>query len=356
MTASRVLRSAFNGRARFFVTALCAAAATAVGLAGESHAADFKGHTVTIAIGSGTGGGYDVYGRLAGRHLGKHLPGNPAVVPKNMPGAGGVVAANWVYNVAPKDGSALGIFQAGTAFEPLFGNTQTKFDPLKFTWLISLNRISNIGVFWHESPIHTVDDLFKGEVLVGSSAGGNSSTQVFPNLLNNLIGTKFKVITGYSGTGETSLAMERGEVHGIVGTDWSSLKASKPDWLRDKKARVVLQIALASHPELKDVPVIVDRITDPESRQVMELLLARQEYGRSYAAPPGIPADVAAALRQGFAEMAKDPAMLAEAGKMGAEIEVGSHEQILALLDKTFGAPKPLVERAINEFKRAGGQ
>jgi tripartite-type tricarboxylate transporter receptor subunit TctC len=353
MTAFSALRLVGRGRTCFLATALCVVVA---GFAGESHAADFKGHTITIAIGSGTGGGYDAYGRLAGRHLGKHLPGNPAVVPKNMPGAGGVVAANWVYNVAPKDGTALGIFQAGTAFEPLFGNTQTKFDPLKFTWLISLNRISNIGVFWHESPIKTIDDLFQGEVLVGSTAGGNSSTQVFPNLLNNLIGTKFKVILGYTGTGETTIAMERGEVYGIVGTDWSSLKASKPDWLRDKKARVVLQIALASHPELKDVPVIVDRIQDPESRQVMELLLARQEYGRSYAAPPDIPADVAAALRQGFIEMAKDPAMLSEADKMGAEIEVGTHDQIMALLDKTFGAPKPLVEHAIHEFKRAGGQ
>ena len=323
---------------------------------GETRAADFKGQTLTIAIASGTGGGYDAYGRLAARHLPRHLSGNPAVVPKNMPGAGGVVTANWLYNVAPKDGTAMAIFQAGTAFEPLFGNTQAKFDATKFSWLISLNRLANIGIFWHESPVRTVDDLFKGEVLVGSSGGGNASTQVFPVLLNNLIGTKFKVIAGYSGTGETGLAMERGEVHGIVGTEWSSLKASRPDWIRDNKVRVVIQIALAPHPELKDVPSVVSLIKDDDSRQVMELLLARQEYGRPFAAPPEVPADVLSALRQGYASMAKDKDFLADADKLRAEIDVGTPEQILALFTKTYGAPKPLVERAIQEFQRAGGQ
>lgn len=323
--------------------------------AADARAADFKGQTITIAIGSGTGGGYDAYGRLAARHLPRHLPGNPAVVPKNMPGAGGVVSANWIYNVAPKDGTALGIFQAGAPYEPLFGNTQAKFDPTKFTWLISLNRLANIGIFWHESPVRTIEDLFKAEVLVGSSGGGNASTQVFPVLLNNLIETKFKVIAGYTGTGETNLAMERGEVQGIVGTEWSSLKASKPDWIRDNKVRVVFQISLSSHPDLKQVPSIVDHIKDAESRQVVELLLARQEFGRAFTAPPGVPADIAAALRKGFADIAVDPALLADANKMGAEIEVGTHDQILALLNKTYNAPKPLVERAIAEFKRAGG-
>ena len=322
----------------------------------DSRAADFKGQTITIAIGSGTGGGYDAYGRLASRHLPKHLPGNPAVVPKNMPGAGGVVSANWLYNVAPKDGTGIGIFQAGAPYEPLFGNTQAKYDPTKFTWLISLNRLANIGIFWHESPVRTIEDLFKGEVLVGSSGGGNASTQVYPILLNNLIDTKFKVIAGYTGTGETNLAMERGEVYGIIGTEWSSLKASKPDWIRDNKIRVVLQFSLSSHPDLKHVPSIVDHVKDPDSRRVVELLLARQEYGRAFAAPPGLSADIAAALRKGFADIALDPALLADAGKMGAEIEVGTHEQILALLDKTFNAPKPLVDRAIAEFKRAGGE
>jgi tripartite-type tricarboxylate transporter receptor subunit TctC len=334
---------------------LAFAAATLLAQFSEARAADFKGQTLTIAIASGTGGGYDAYGRLAARHLPKHLAGNPAVVPKNMPGAGGVVTANWLYNVAPKDGTAMAIFQAGTAFEPLFGNRQAKFDPTKFNWLISLNRLANIGIFWHDSPVHTVDDLFKGEVLVGSSGGGNASTQVFPVLLNNLIGTKFKVIAGYSGTGETGIAMERGEVHGIVGTEWSSLKASRPDWIRDKKVRVVIQISLAPHPELKDVPSVINLIKDNDSRQVMELLLARQEYGRPFAAPPGAPADVITALRAGFARMAEDKDFLADANKLRAEIDTGTPEQILALLNKTYGAPKPLVERAVHEFQRAGG-
>ena len=350
MTGSR---ASFGLRTLSIVTVL---AAILLAPGGEARAADFKGQTLTIAIASGTGGGYDAYGRLAARHLPKHLAGNPAVVPKNMPGAGGVVTANWLYNVAPKDGTAMAIFQAGTAFEPLFGNSQAKFDPTKFNWLISLNRLANIGIFWHESPVRTLDDLFKGEVLVGSSGGGNASTQVFPILLNNLIGTKFKVIAGYSGTGETGIAMERGEVYGIVGTEWSSLKASRPDWIRDNKVRVLIQIALAPHPELKDVPSVVSLIKDEDSRQVMELLLARQEYGRPFAAPPGTSADALAVLRQGYAEMAKDKDFLVDAEKLRAEIDVGTPEQILALFNKTYGAPKPLVDRAIHEFQRAGGQ
>lgn len=353
MTASRVVRVVFGSPAVSFVAALYGAVAASTV---DVRAADFKGASITIAIGSGTGGGYDAYGRLAGRHLGKYLPGNPAMVPKNMPGAGGVVSANWVYNVAPKDGTAIGIFQAGTAFEPLFGNTQAKFDAQKFNWLASLNSLANIGIFWHESPVRTVDDLFKGEVLVGSSGGGNASTQVFPILLNNLIGTKFKVIAGYTGTGETNIAMERGEVYGIVGTEWSSLKANKSDWIRDKKVRVVIQIGLQSHPELKQVPSVVELIKDPESRHVMELLLARQTYGRAFAAPPGVPADVTAAFRKAFAAMAKDDGFLADAQKIRAEINYATGDEILALLEKTYGAPKPLVARAINEFKRAGGQ
>ena len=317
--------------------------------------AEFKASTVSVSIASGTGGGYDTYGRLAARHLGKYLPGNPAMVPRNQPGAGGVVLANAMYNVAPKDGSAIAILQAGTPFEPLFGNQQAKFDPQKFNWLISLNKLVNIGVFWHTTRIKTMNDLLTGQVLVGSSGGGNASTEVYPNLLNNLAGTKFKVISGYSGTGETGLAMERGEVEGIVGTELSSLRATRPDWIRDKKVRIVIQIALTKSAELPDVPSVVDLIKDEEGRQVVELLLARQEHGRVFLAPPGVPADVVATLRDAFMKMAKDPALLADAEKLHADIVVNSGDEVSALITKTYAAPKPLVERAIAEFKKAGG-
>ena len=327
----------------------------AVCLGATDAAAEFKVSTITVSIASGTGGGYDTYGRLAARNLGKHLPGNPALVAKNQPGAGGIVLANAMYNVAPKDGSALAILQAGTPFEPLFGNAQAKFDPQKFNWLISLNKLVNIGVFWHTSRVKTMNDLLTGEVIVGSSGGGNASTEVYPNLLNNLAGTKFKVIAGYKGTGDTALAMERGEVEGIVGWELSSLRANKPDWIRDKKANIVIQVALGRAADLPDAPSVIELIKNDDDKRVVELLLARQEHGRVFLAPPGVPADVVATLRQGFQAMAKDKAFLADAAKLHADIVVNSGEEVAALIDKTYSAPKPLVDRAMAEFKKAGG-
>jgi tripartite-type tricarboxylate transporter receptor subunit TctC len=317
--------------------------------------AEFKISTITVSIASGTGGGYDTYGRLAARHLGRHLPGNPALVAKNQPGAGGVVLANAMYNVAPKDGSALAILQAGTPFEPLFGNAQAKFDPQKFNWLISLNKLVNIGVFWRTSRVKTMGDLLTGEVIVGSSGGGNASTEVYPHLLNNLAGTKFKVIAGYKGTGDTALAMERGEVEGIVGWELSSLRANKPDWLRDKKANIVIQVDLTRSADIPDVPSVIELIKNDDDRRVVELLLARQEHGRVFLAPPGTPADTVATLRKGFMAMATDKTFLDDAKKLHADIVVNSGEDVEALIKKTYSAPKPLVDRAVAEFKKAGG-
>jgi tripartite-type tricarboxylate transporter receptor subunit TctC len=174
-----------------------ALAFAALVLNANTASAEFKATSLTLYMPSGIGGGYDTYGRLAARHLGRFLPGNPTIIPKNMPGAGGVVLANYMFNVAPKDGSAVALVQGGTPFEPLFGNAQAKYDVTKFNWLISLNRLVSIGIFWHTTRIRTPADLFKGEVLVGSSGGGDSSTQIMPTLLNRLAGTKFKVITGY---------------------------------------------------------------------------------------------------------------------------------------------------------------
>lgn len=317
--------------------------------------AEFKAPTVTLSIASGAGGGYDTYGRLAARHVGRFLPGNPATVPKNQPGAGGIVLANAIYNVAPKDGSAIAILQSGTPFEPLFGNTQAKYDSLQFNWLISLNQAVNIGIFWHESSVKTVEDFLTGEVLLGSSGGGNVTTEVFPNLLNSLAGTKFKVISGYKGTAETGLAMERGEVSGIIGAELSSIRATRADWIRENKIRIVVQVVLSKSPELPDVPSAVDLIKDDEGKRVFELLLARQEYGRPFVAPPGLPADIVATLRQAFLAMAKDPVFLADAEKLRADIVIGNGQDIEALVRKTYASPKPLLERAIAELKKAGG-
>ncbi len=332
----------------FAVAALCLSVTTA--------AAQFKASSVAVYIPAGIGGGYDAYARLASRHLGRFLPGNPAIVPRNMPGAGGVIVANYLYTVAPKDGSAIALFMAGAPFEPLFGNVQAKYDPLQFNWIMSLNRLVNIGIFWHEAPVRTMQDFFKQEVLVGSSGGGDSSTEVYPNLLNLLAGTRFKVVAGYKGNGESMLAMERNEVHGIVGTELSSLRATRPDWIRDKKVRIVVQINLSKSDDLLDVPSGLDLVKDAEGRKVFELLLARQEYGRPFALPPGTPPDIVATFRQAFAAMAKDEAFLKDAAKMRADIDLGSGDAVAGLYAKTYGSPRPLVERAVATLRRASGK
>ena len=315
--------------------------------------AQSKAASVSVYIPSGIGGGYDAYGRLAARHLGRFLPGNPAVVPKNMTGAGGVVAANYLYNVAPRDGSAIALFMAGAPFEPLFGNAQAKFDPLKLNWLISLNRLVNIAIFWHESPVHTPADFFRDQVLIGSSGGGDSSTEVYARLLNNLVGTRFKIIAGYTGNGDVMLAMERGEVWGIVGTELSSLRATRPDWIRDGKVRIVAQIGLTNSPDIPGVPQGLDLIKDPDGHRVFEILLARQENGRPFALPPETPPEVVATFRQAFAAMAKDPAFLADANNLRADIVTASGGEIAALIAKTYASPRELIERATAEFKKA---
>jgi tripartite-type tricarboxylate transporter receptor subunit TctC len=319
-------------------------------------AAQFKAASVTLSIPAGIGAGYDMYGRLVARHLGRFLPGNPAIVPRNQPGAGGVVVGNYLYNNAAKDGSAIALFMAGSLFEPLFGNSQARYDPAKINWLISLNRLVNIGIFWHTAPIKSTDDFFQSEVVLASSGGGDSSTEVIPKLLNNLAGTRFKVIAGYSGNGEGMLAMERGEVEGIVGTELSSLRATRPEWLRDGTVRIMLQIVLTRSPDLPDVPSALELIKDPDGRKVFELLLARQENGRPFALPPGTPPEIVATYRQAFTAMAKDPAFLQEAASLKADIIVTNGEEIAALLATTYATPKPLLDRAIAELKKAGGK
>ena len=320
--------------------------------AGEG-AAQFKVPSVSVYIPSGIGGGYDAYARLASRHLGRFLPGNPAhgaeEHDRRRRHRGGQLPLQRRAEGRQRDR----LFMAGAPFEPLFGNTQAKFDPLKFNWLISLNRLVNIAIFWHESPVRTPADFFKEQVPIGSSGGGDSSTEVYARLLNNMAGTKFKIIVGYTGNGEVMLAMERREVWGIVGTELSSLRATRPDWIRDGKARIVAQIGLTNSPDIPDVPQGLDLIKDADGRKVFEILLARQENGRPFALPPGTPADIVATFRQAFAAMAKDPAFLADARNLRADIVTATGEEIAALIAKTYASPRALVERATAEFKKA---
>jgi tripartite-type tricarboxylate transporter receptor subunit TctC len=309
--------------------------------------------TVTIVIGSEPGGGYDAYGRLAARHLGRFLPGEPSVVPRNMPGAAGVTETNWLYNQAPRDGTAIGITQNGNPYEELFGNKNAHFDPRKFNYIVSLNRFVDLALVKSDTPFMTAKDAFEKQIIVGGIQ--NSDPGIMPELCNLLAGTKFKIINGYNSTTEIFLAIDRGEVQGLVGIAYDSLKATKPDWITENKARILMQVGLERHPELPDIPTVMEFIKSPEDRAAAELILMRLSASRPFVAPPGVPAPVVKELRDAFAKMAKDPDFLADAKKIHAEVAVTTGDEMAAILDKAYKTPKPIIQRAAETLKKAGG-
>jgi tripartite-type tricarboxylate transporter receptor subunit TctC len=308
----------------------------------------YAGRQVTLIIGSAPGGGYDVYARAVARHMGKYIPGNPSIIVQNMDGAGSRRAGNYIYSAVPKDGSVFGGTFPGAIVEPLLGDPNSvRFDPRKFEYIGSASQEVSTCITWHASPIKSFEDAFAREVLVGASASGGSSRD-YPTVYNNLLGTKFKIITGYSGTAAITLAVEQGEVQGICGYNWTSLQTQKPDWIRDKKVNILAQVAIDPHPELDalGVPVIWKFVKTEEQKKVLELFLAQQVFGRPYMAPPGIPADRLAALRAAFMKTAADPEFLAEAKRLNIEISAVSGEQVQKLVDKMFATPQEFVARA----------
>jgi tripartite-type tricarboxylate transporter receptor subunit TctC len=319
--------------------------AMALGDPASAQKIDLSGQKVTLAIATPSGGGYDLYARLVARFLGAYLPGNPTIVPTNMPGAGSLIAANWLYNVAPKDGTAIAIMPSATAFENLLGNAGARFDARKFNWLVSLNDYTAVAVVWHEAPFHSAADLLTRELLVGSNAPA-SDTTVWPLLLNALIGTKTKPVKGYPGTAGIALAMERGEVQGMIGDDWASIKANKADWLREQKIRILLQLTAARHPDLPDVPLAGELAKDEESSRVLQLFVARQTYGRPFLAPPGTSESVVALYRDAFQKIVKDPEFLREAAQAQLIIKVASGDEMSKLVERIYDNPRPVIEHA----------
>jgi tripartite-type tricarboxylate transporter receptor subunit TctC len=289
----------------------------------DAHAqsvADFyRGKNVELLIGYSGGGGYDVYARLLARHIGRHIPGNPTVVPRNMPGAGSLVLANWLYNVAPKDGTAFGMIGRGTPFDPMLGIDAAKFDPTKYLWLGSMNNEVSVCVSWHTSGITKYEQLLKQELVVGGT-GPSADTDQFPRITNSVLGTKFRIISGYPGGNDISLAMERGEVGGRCGWSWSSVVSTRMNWFKEKKVHVLMQLALEKHEDLPNVPLVVDLAKTDEQRTILRLIFARQALGRPLLGPPSVPAGRAAALQKAFMDTMKDKTFLAEAEKAQLEI------------------------------------
>ena len=312
-------------------------------------AADFyKGKTLEVYVGYGPGGGYDQYGRLLARHIGKHLPGNPDTVVRNMPGAGSAKLATYLHDVAPKNGLHIGIIASTVAFDPLLGadgnDASVKFDPRDLVWLGSLDAFTPIGVAWHTSGIKSIEDAKKREVILGSSGAGDSSA-VYPKLLNGMIGTKFKVLAGYQGSNDITLAMERGELPAFVGWYWYGLKTTKGNWLRDETANLFLQIGPERDPEMEGVPWVMDILTNEADKQVFRAVLANLAFSRPFVAPPGVPEDRLAALAKAIEETARDPDFLSEAQKQSMSVKYYPRDKIAALLKDVYATPPNVIAK-----------
>jgi tripartite-type tricarboxylate transporter receptor subunit TctC len=304
----------------------------------------YNGKEMTMIVASNAGGGYDTYARALARHMADHIPGRPVIVPKNMPGAGGLVGASALYHDAAPDGLTFAALTNGIALDPLFKKFPGRFDALKFAWLGSIGRLMNVCVTWHNSPVKTIQQAMQHQVVV-SASGATSNSVMMPKILNALLGTKFKVVTGYADP-EVTLAMERGEVEGVCGLSYSTLKATRPEWFRDHKINIILQIGMEKFPDLPNVPSAIDLIHDPALRPVLNLILTRQEMGRPFALPPGVPAERVALLQRAFDETMKDPAFLSEAKRLQMEVDPLTGPAVAALVKKAYSAPRAVIARA----------
>jgi tripartite-type tricarboxylate transporter receptor subunit TctC len=286
-----------------------------------------------------------VYYRALARHMGRHIPGNPTFIPKNQPAAGGLAAANAIYTTADRDGGTIGAFANQITMDPLFGHPGARYDALKLNWIGSIGKLQNVCATWHLSPIKTIQQATEREVVVGA-AGATTNTALMPRVLNALLGTKFRVISGYDPAAGLTLSIERQEVEGICGLSWSTMKASRPHWIKDRLLNVIVQMGLEKLPDLPDVPSALDIVQDPHKKRVLTLILTRQEPGRPLAAPPGVPEDRLMALRRAFDATMKDPAFVAEAEKLQLEIEPLTGAQIHKLLADAYATPKEIVTQA----------
>ena len=324
---------------RFSLVIALAAVSAAPAIAQEPFAKN-----ITIQVAGTAGGGIDLYARFLGRHLGRHIPGNPAVNVQDMPGAGGIRAANYLAEQAPKDGSVLATFPGGPLIEPLVGARNPGYDMSQFQWIGAMSRDVTLCISWKASPFQTLDDTKKQEFIVAGTGAG-SETDSYPLALNAALGMKTRIITGYLGTKETFMAIESGEVHGRCGMSLSSLRASKPDWLRDKKINILLQIGAERNAEIADVPYVFDLITKPEDKQMLELMMIGTVLGRPFAAPPGTPPARVEILRRAFEATMKDPAFLAEAQQTQSDIAPTFGAQAQEIMLKTYATPKAVTDR-----------
>ena len=308
-------------------------------------APDFSGKTITIIASFEAGGPYDFYARLIGRHIGARLPGKPNVIVQNMPGAGGLRGANYIYNVAPKDGTAMGVMSQTVAVGEVLNTTPgIQYEARKYTWIGRMNANVEVDHAWHASGVRSIQDVMNRET-IAAGTGPTSSSVVMRRLMNELVGTKYKVVTGFQGPTSAQLAFERGEVDAIV-KPWASIKSGTADWLRDKKIFLLVQFTRERHRELKEVPAIVDLARDGEQRAILSLFAGGAPLGTALVAPPGLPQPVATALRRGFDAAMRDPALLAEVAKARVDVEPLSGEKLQTVVADTFAIEPAVLARA----------
>jgi tripartite-type tricarboxylate transporter receptor subunit TctC len=307
----------------------------------------YRGRAVTITVGSAVGGGYDTYARLVSRHLGRHIPGNPTIVVQNIPGAGSNKAASYIALQAPKDGTAIGAIQSGAILQPLISDQPIPHDPSKLVMLGSVNRSVYLCVVRADAPVKSFQEAFEKEVVIGTSGEG-ATLREMPIMLINVLGVKLRLVGGYAGSREIIVAMERNEVQGMCGMDWSSLATQQRSWISSGFVRLLAQEDLQGHPEMNrmGVPLTISFARTEDDRQVMEMLYSQNLFGRPYLVPPGVPADRVAALRAALAAMVKDPALLADAEKIGLDIGPMGGEELQALVAKLYALPPRIIERA----------
>ena len=330
------------------IAAILLAAGIGTAAPRAEEAGDFyRGKTVTIVVSTAAGSGYDFGARVLGRHLGGHIPGTPTVIVQNRPGGGGRTGTAFVYSVAPKDGTFIGAVQSFIATDPLLDPSVLQlFDPRHFEWLGSIANTSSVAISWQDAPARTIQDLYTKELVVGG-VGSATPMVTMPYLFNRMLGMKFRVVAGYESGNEVNLALERGEVKGRIDYSWHSLKAEPQDWIAAKKINLLFQIGLEAHPDLKELPLIVDLAKSAEDRQILQVIFLNYEFGRAFMVAPGVPQERVAALRDAFAATMTDRDFLADAEASKLEVSPVAPARLAGLVEEAYRLPPPLVQRAI---------
>jgi tripartite-type tricarboxylate transporter receptor subunit TctC len=322
-------------------------------LAQEDPAGFYKGKQVRLQVGSAAGTGYDIIARSMARYMDRHMPGQPTIIVQNVPGAGSLKLANSLYNVGPKDGTTFGLAINGLPTAPLLSPDAAKFDPAKFNWIGSTNREIQVTTVWHTAPVQTLEDLKTKELIVGATTPG-TATMDFPAIANSVLGLKFRIVSGYEGTAQINIAMERGEVHGNAGIGWVSVKTQSLAWMNEGKIKIPVQFGFEPHPDLPNVPTAYSLATTEAQRQALRLVFARQEYGRPFFAPPDVPAPRVTALRRAFDATLKDKDFLVEADKLKLEIEPMTGEALQEIVTKLASTPPEIVKQVRDALDNAG--